>query len=217
MADDPTTEHANQLREQAQNSDHIGTSPFTFQDDAGAEIHLSTVEGAKRHFYGVPMTPKHQIEEVVLGPAPFGSPDPRTLGHRMVPLEDGPVSAAELDEDFVKMQKANFAGRVDTEQLDELTKDELLEQAEQLGVDVNKSATKDEIKQAIADQQEGNTGQNEGANQQAPEGDAEKKSYSGMNKAELLDEAKNRGLEVDESNSKAEIQEALENADNNNS
>lgn len=214
MANEPTQDRMDEMRREAMESDHIGTSPFTFQDDAGAEIHLSTVEGAQRHFYGKPMTPKHQLEEVVLGPAPFGSPDPRTLGHRMVPLEDGPASARELDEDFVKMQKANFAGRVDTEQLEELTKDELLEQAEQLGVDVNKSDTKDEIKQAIADHQAKQADENTNTNTQA--GNEETKSYSGMNKAELLEEAKNRGLEVDESNSKAEITDALENADKNN-
>lgn len=184
---------------------HIGTSAFTFQDDAGAEIHTSTVEGARHLFYGDEMTPKHQLEEVVLGPAPFGSPDVRTLGHQMKPLEDGPASAPELDADFQKLQSRSFAGRQDSGNLDSMTKDELRAHAENLGVEVNSSMTKDELREAIENNQDVDSGEDTSAEDST--------DYSSMSKAELLELAESRGLDVDEQNNKAEIREALENSD----
>lgn len=199
MANEENQDITPKLREEAMNTPHIGTSVFTHQDDANAEVHPTTIEGARHLFHGEEMTPKHQLPEVVLGPAPFGSPDVRTLGHRMVPLEEGPASAPELDEDFQKLQRQTMSGNTEGN-LDELKKEELLERAEALDVDVNKSATKEEIKQAIVEQQGGEEGE-------AP-------SYSGMNKSELLEEAQSRNLPVDETNSKQEIREALEADDN---
>lgn len=186
---------------------HLGTSAFTHQDDAGAEIHTSTVEGALHHFYGEPMTPKHQLAEIVLGPAPFGSPDPRTLGHRMQPLADGsePHSAAPLDEDWVARNRT--AGLSSEEDLDGMTKDELKTRADALGVEYSSGDTKDELKQAIVDHQ---SVDNTTTDDEDGDDDSKDENLSGKTKAELLDLAKERGVEVDESHSKAEVLEALE-------
>lgn len=196
---------------------HLGTSAFTHQDDANAEMHTTTIHGKESLLYGEPMPPKHQLEEIVLGPAPFGSPDPRTLGHRMQPLSDGsePASAAPLDEDWVKRNR--LAGTTSEEELDDLTKDELKSRADALEIEYSSGDTKDDLKQAILDHQSGKNTEDDDEDDDSDDDDDEDKTenFNSKNKAELLELAKERNVAVDESNSKAEIVEALEKASSN--
>lgn len=217
----------------------IGTSGFTHVDDATAGIHPSTVEGANHLFYGDAMTPKHELAEVVLGPAPFGSPDPRTLGHQMLPVntDSGQTpSAPKLDEDFQRV-RSHLAGSASSDSLDDMTKDELVNYANQRGIHIDSSMKKNEVRKAIDDassdseSQGANAGEGQDvragasqitqqstaqagqASQEGQQGN-ESTNYQSQNKAELLELANQRNLDVDESNTKAEIVEALENSDN---
>lgn len=196
-----------------------GTSGFTFEDDERAPIHPSTPEGANNLFYGEAMPPKHELDAVVLGPPPFGSPDIRTLGHQMLPLEDGaaPASAPQLDPDWVKQHRVTLAGPATEDELDQMTKDELKTRADALGADYESGATKEEIKQSILDYQSSSAKTNSDENDESSEdGDGEDTpaDYSSMHKSELLDLAKKRNLGVDESNTKTEIVNALNASDN---
>lgn len=122
-----------------------GTSAFTHIDDAVAPIHTTNAEHSDSLHYGAEV-PEAQ-GTVILGPGPFGSPDPRTLGHRMNPAEDRPASAPALDKNFTKMQ-GELSGQVvfvSEDQLNQMSKQDLIDLADRAGVEVNKSETKQEI------------------------------------------------------------------------
>jgi Rho termination factor-like protein len=182
----------------------VGSSPFTHQDDLGAELHPSNPEHTEALLHGGPVTPKEELEEVVLGPGAFGSPDPQTLGHVMMPAVEGSPSAAKLAPEFSHLQEqGTYAGQADEEQLNEMTKEELSNYADQRGVEYNSSATKDELIDSILDHQDSSEA---AAEEDTPD-------YESMSKAELLDEAKSKGIsDVSESNTKQEILDALSNA-----
>lgn len=191
---------------------HLGSSVFTHQDDATAPIHTTHPDHQDAHIYGGDVPPKHELEEVVLGPPAFGSPDPRTLGHVMSPIHES-TSAPPLDPAFVALQKRTQAGvgEITEEDLQSKTKDELHALAQDLGVKVNKSASKQEIIDAIFEEETSETTEEEAQE------DAGKTNtvtdYTEMSKADLLNDAQQRGLEVNTSNSKDEIITALEEND----
>ena len=66
-----------------------------------------------------------EMQPIVLGPAPFSSPDPETDGIRMLPLEDGTSAAsaaneaAKLREDAKDMKAADFKEAVEAAQTQE--------------------------------------------------------------------------------------------------
>lgn len=66
-----------------------GTSPFTVDDSAGVSKDLSRPEDFEAFQKGEEVSPLQAqgIDEVVLGPGAYGSPDPRTLSHIL--LSDG--------------------------------------------------------------------------------------------------------------------------------
>lgn len=132
-----------------------GTSPFTHEDDAKTPIHPAD----SRHFdalhYGDEVPPKHQMESVILGPGAFGSPDPRTLGHRMNPLEDRPASAPSLDPNFEEFQgrKApeQASGLGDThivvseDELNQMSKSDVFDLATSAGLSPASKASKADL------------------------------------------------------------------------
>lgn len=144
--------------------DHLGSSPFTHQDDAGAELHTTDPRHFNALFHGGAVAPKRELEEIVLGPSAFGSPDPRTLGHVMSPLVN-PASAPSLDPAFQDMQLRSL-GDVSTDpdseedtSYDSFTKPEVLSMAQARGLDVNTSSTKAEIVAALEEDDEAADGE----------------------------------------------------------
>lgn len=128
----------------------VGESAFTHQDDATAPIHTSNPEHMEAHVFGG-APPEDERETVVIGPPAFGSPDVRTLGHSVNPDQNA-VSAPKLDSHFEAI--VNTRGVVTEEDLQEMSKDELVAFAENQGVDVKSSMKKSEIIEAISDEYE---------------------------------------------------------------
>lgn len=129
-----------------------GTSPFTHEDDAKTPIHPSDPKHFDALHYGDEVPPKHEIKPVVLGPGAFGSPDPRTLGHRMHPLEDRPASAPNLDPGFEEFQGRGATEVPNTEHLvvteeglNEMSKSDVFELATNAGLNPPSKATKSEL------------------------------------------------------------------------
>ena len=63
-----------------------------------------------------------EMQPIVLGPAPFSSPDPETDGIRMLPLEDGSSASEEasvLSGDAKEMKAADFKAAVEGAQTQE--------------------------------------------------------------------------------------------------
>lgn len=117
----------------------VGTSAFTHVDDVGADVHVSNPLHQDALHYGGQVPPKHELAEVVLGPPPFGSPDPRTLGHHMLggASVEHPASARELDPEFeANRRRMQLAGAADDKQLNDMTKDELKQYADQRGISI---------------------------------------------------------------------------------
>lgn len=128
----------------------MGTSQFTHEDDNRTPLHPSDPEHHDALHYGGQVPPKNQLVEIILGPPAFGSPDPRTLGHRMNPLEDRPASAPALDPSFEELQGRTDNTVVVTEdELSQMSKAELRDLVDGTGVDVSSSATKQELIDAL--------------------------------------------------------------------
>jgi hypothetical protein len=119
----------------------VGTSPFTHKDDQTAPIHTTHGPHQEAHLFGVEHDGDEKAE-IILGPGPFGSPDPATLGHRMNPLEPRPASAPKLDDKFHELQGTNF---YTADELQGLTKAELFELAQEHGLKLKTSATREDI------------------------------------------------------------------------
>src|SRR3954471_14492541 len=60
----------------------MGSSEFTVKDDLGAEHHTSVP--AHKEALEAGKMPDKALNEVVLGPGAFGSPDPHTLGYNLL-------------------------------------------------------------------------------------------------------------------------------------
>jgi hypothetical protein len=146
----------------------VGTSDFSYQDDLGAELHPTNPDHHEAAFHGGRVPPKTELQEVVLGPPAFGSPDPRTLGHNMLPAGNEQTdSAPDISEDYADGRPL-----------------------------FNKVSS--------AHEEDASTGSGE---------EAEKTWKKSDNKADLLAEARSRGLDVTEENTKEEITTALEEDD----
>lgn len=130
----------------------LGSSEFTHVDDATAPIHTSHPDHFDALHYGEPV-PKRNLEEIVLGPGAFGSPDPRTLGHIMHPQVLSP-SAPELDPDFQEARGVHEVVVVTEESLNEMSKAELVTLARKAGYDVKSNQKKDEIISTILGESE---------------------------------------------------------------
>lgn len=148
----------------------IGTSAFTHQDDASAPIHTTNAEHTEAHVYGGEATDKNEEATIVLGPPAFGSPDVRTLGHIMRP-DVKPASAPKLDANFEALQAVESGGVITEEELNQMTKSELMSLADQMGVDVNSSMKKDEIIDALAEEK--NVESDEGSDEDSDNNDSD--------------------------------------------
>lgn len=141
----------------------------------------TNVSGMSEEEQNMEMTP------VVVGPPGYGSPDPITSAGRLLPLEQHPFNAENLPEDHpAAIDEAYGEGYSGN-----LSPDEV--------------GTHHPGAPQRTDLEKDTTGDGEAA-----EGEENGGNYSGMKKDELLAEAEGRGLEVSDSNTKAEIQEALE-------
>lgn len=193
----------------------VGSSAFTHVDDMGADLHPSDPDHHEAMFYGGGVPGKSEVNEVVLGPPAFGSPDPRTLGHVMMPATDHPVSAPELSSDYAGDKQAQLGPTGDQNQggastssdkswNKSMSKADLLKEADSRNLDVDDTNTKEEILSAL---------ENEDTSSSSSETNWNKSD----SKADLLKEADSRGLDVDDTNTKEEIVAALEDDDNSNS
>lgn len=139
----------------------IGSSAFTHVDDMGADLHPSDLDHHNAMFYGGGVPGKSEVSEVVLGPPAFGSPDPRTLGHVMMPATDHPVSAPDLSPDYAGDKEAQLGPEPEETVNDEdddsndatwnksMNKADLLKEADSRNLDVTDENTKDEIVAAL--------------------------------------------------------------------
>lgn len=149
----------------------VGSSDFTYRDDLGAEVHPSDPDHHRAMFYGGSVPPKTELKEVVLGPPAFGSPDPRTLGHVMLPAGNEQTdSAPEISEDYASgkplFNKVSSSHEEDSTQgggsdsndgnsqsdrdwNKSMRKDELLKVAEARGLDVKEENTVPELHEAL--------------------------------------------------------------------
>lgn len=128
----------------------MGTSQFTHGDDDRTPLHPSNPDHHDALHYGDAVPPKNQLTEIILGPPAFGSPDPRTLGHRMNPLEDRPASAPALDPTFESLQGRTDNTVVVTEdELSQMSKAELRDLVDSAGIDVSSSASKSDLIDAL--------------------------------------------------------------------
>lgn len=154
----------------------VGTSDFTYQDDLGAEVHPSNPDHHDAMFYGGEVPAKHELQEVVLGPPAFGSPDPRTLGHVMNPASGEQSNAApEVSDDYAGgkplFSKVSSAHEEDTTSDSGSepeknwkkgdSKADLLAEAQSRGLDVTEENTKDEIVEALEDDDANNENSDE--------------------------------------------------------
>lgn len=147
-----------------------GTSEFTYRDDLGAELHTSNPDHHEAMFYGGAVPAKHELQEVVLGPPAFGSPDPRTLGHNMLPAgNEQPDSAPDIAKDYAGgkplFNKVSSSPDEDStsDDEDEKTwkrsdnKSELLAEAQSRGLDVTDENTKEQIIEALEEDDDANS------------------------------------------------------------
>lgn len=123
----------------------MGTSPFTHNDDALTPIHTSAADHHDALHYGGEVPPKNELAEIILGPPAYGSPDPRTLGHRMHPLEDRPASAPNLDLGFEALQGRSSGEVVTADDLNSMSKAEIKDLVDQAGLDAPSDATKSDL------------------------------------------------------------------------
>lgn len=147
-------------------SGSVGSSVFTHQDDLGADLHPSDPYHHEAMFYGGNVPRKHQLQEVVLGPPAFGSPDPRTLGHTMQPATDAD-SAPDLSPDYAGGKPV--AGINDDEGSSKVektwkksdSKEDLLKEAQSRDLDVTDENTKAEIIDALEEDDDENADNDE--------------------------------------------------------
>lgn len=135
----------------------VGSSVFTHVDDLGAELHTSDFNHKDAMFYGGDVPKKHELQEVVLGPPAFGSPDPRTLGHTMAPANnERAASAPDLSEDYGAGKPV--VGHSVSDDLPEWSKsdkkEDLLKAAQARGLNLTDDNTKPEIVDALEEHDE---------------------------------------------------------------
>lgn len=70
-------------------------------------------------------------EPIILGPGPFSSPDPATEGYRQIPIDDGEGAA-----DAADRAAAEEEGEGEDGGYEDMTVDQLHEEAEKRGVEV---------------------------------------------------------------------------------
>jgi hypothetical protein len=166
---------------------------------AGEHIDLETLEGelspvttAQSNFKISGMSEEEQsmdMTPVVVGPPGYGSPDPVTSAGRLLPLEQHPFNPANLPEDHpAALDEAYGEGY----QAD-LSPDEI-------GTHFPGAPGRSDLDVDTA-----------GGRQAREAGEAS--NYSEMTKDELLSTAQARGLDVNTSDTKAEITAALEEDD----
>jgi hypothetical protein len=120
-------------------------SAFIVDDSSETPYHTG-VPSHEEALRGGKVAPNKQLSEVVFGPGAFGSPDPATLGYVLLSDGDSQVrpdhvpaldGEDEVDDEGGEVKSADYK------------KDDLLKIAEDRGVDVDESMTKDEIADAI--------------------------------------------------------------------
>ena len=138
------------------------------------------------------MSPEEQTMEMtpqVVGPPGYASPDPATSAGRLVPLKDHPLEAEQLAISEATVQESSGI----SEDYGAAVKDLTLPSPADGGT----------VSGPLSPEQTGETG---------AEGEAEEEDngYEAQTKAELLEEANSRDLDVSSSDTKSEIIAALE-------
>jgi hypothetical protein len=162
---------------------------FEAVEEEGAAIahaqSTTNVSGMSEEEQFMEMTP------VVVGPPGYGSPDPITSAGRLLPLEQHPFNPENLPEDHPAAIDEQYGEGYDSN----LAPDEV--------------GTHHPGAPQRTDLEKDTTGDGGGAKVEGEQVE----SYDEKTKDELLAEAQGRGLEVNTSNTKAEIVQALEDDD----
>lgn len=184
-----------------------GTSAFTVQDSVDTPLHSGVSEemhvAQHRAVAEADVNKGAELGEVVFGPGAFGSPDPKTLAHHLLTDGDGQLTsetAPELADDYA----ANSGlGEVDSTDLEQMNKDDLVNYAEQRGIDTS-GMKKAEILDALNNDNSNDDNSND-------DSDANTQANESMTKDELLALANEQGVTVDETMTKADIVDAINN------
>ena len=142
------------------------------------------------------MSPEEQTMEMtpqVVGPPGYASPDPATSAGRLLPLKDHPLESEQLEASEAQVQESS----VISEDYGAAVK----------GMNLPAPAEGGTVSGPLSPEQTGETGAVEG------EEEAEDNGYEAQTKTELLEEANSRDLDVNTTNTKAEIIAALESDD----
>lgn len=171
------------------NQEHL---PEEVLEDPSSAVLLPTpsnvkVPGMSEEEQEMEMTP------TIVGPPAYGSPDPVTSAGRLLPLDQHPFNPENLPDDHPAAIDASYGegyeGNISPDQI---------------GTQFPGTSGRSDLENALQGQSAAQRGEAEGG---------EEANYEEQTKADLLAEAESRGLDVNTSNTKAEIVTALEEDD----